>query len=114
MTHEMKGVVFMSQTVELIKVPTAEFIVKLADCEEEVYQAFRLRYEVFVEEEDNRLLMNRHRLEQDRYDPVCDHLIVQEVGTGQVVGTYRLLPGKRSDKGIGFYSESEFDLSSLS
>ncbi len=103
----------MSQTEELIQVGAAEFIVKLAECEEEVYKAMRLRYEVFVEEEDNRFLMNPLRLEQDRYDPFCDHLIVQEVGTGQVVGTYRLLPGKRADEGIGFYSESEFDLSGL-
>jgi L-ornithine Nalpha-acyltransferase len=109
----MKDVEFMSQLVELTSIPAAEWVVKVAECEDEVFQAMRLRYEVFVEEENNMQLKNDFRLERDLYDAYCDHLIVQDKQTSAVIGTYRLLPGKRAVEGIGFYSQSEFDLSGM-
>jgi putative hemolysin len=48
-------------------------------------------------------------VDADPYDRVCDHLIVQEQSTGQVVGTYRLQPGSRAAQELGYYSEREFD-----
>ncbi|WP_025844347.1 GNAT family N-acetyltransferase [Paenibacillus ehimensis] len=84
--------------------------VKLADTDLEVEQALRLRYQVFVEEEKNMRMRTENGLERDSYDDYCDHLIVKDVITGEVVGTYRLLPGERASSGIGFYSETEFDL----
>ncbi|TDF99850.1 GNAT family N-acetyltransferase [Paenibacillus piri] len=71
----------------------------------------RLRYQVFVEEEKNMQMLNESGLEQDPYDVYCDHLIVKDVDHDTVVGTYRLLPGRRAAAHIGFYSETEFDLS---
>lgn len=73
----------------------AAFEVKLADREEEIREAMRLRYRVFVEEEGNRSLENREGLEKDLYDPFCDHLIVRDRAAGKIVGTYRLLPGRQ-------------------
>jgi putative hemolysin len=40
-------------------------------------------------------------------------LIVRELGSGDVVGTYRLLRGAQARRNIGFYSEKEFDLSRI-
>lgn len=83
--------------------------IRLAKTPEEVGKACRLRYEVFVEEEGANLV-NTDSIEQDEFDRYCDHLLVLRTDTQEVVGTYRLLPGERALRGIGFYSESEFDL----
>ncbi|WNR42272.1 GNAT family N-acetyltransferase [Paenibacillus roseipurpureus] len=89
----------------------AKLAVKLASNTGEIEQAMRLRYQVFVEEENNFRMLNERKLESDDFDAYCDHLIVQDLETEEVVGTYRLLPGDRAVEGIGFYSETEFDLS---
>ncbi|MDR6882277.1 putative hemolysin [Bacillus sp. 3255] len=91
----------------------ARLTVSLAGSAHEVEQAMRLRYQVFVEEEKNMRMLNEDGLEQDAYDPYCDHLIVKDAETDQVVGTYRLLPGERALDGIGFYSETEFNLAAF-
>lgn len=84
--------------------------VSLALTDRELEGALRLRHRVFAEEEKNLLLYSDDGLETDRYDVYCDHLVVKDEETGQVIGTYRLLPGSRAADHIGFYSESEFDL----
>ncbi|MFM9328829.1 GNAT family N-acetyltransferase [Paenibacillus mesotrionivorans] len=81
-----------------------------ARTDDDVEGALRLRYQVFAEEEKNLRLYNPEGLETDRYDEYCDHLVVKDEDSGQVVGTYRLLPGPRAALHGGFYSESEFDL----
>ncbi|QGQ99988.1 GNAT family N-acetyltransferase [Paenibacillus psychroresistens] len=88
--------------------------VKLAETITELEQAYQLRYRVFVEEEKNLRLINSTGLETDSYDAFCDHLIVVDEDNGVVVGTYRLLPGERVSKHIGFYSQTEFDLTTFS
>ncbi|GAX88872.1 GNAT family N-acetyltransferase [Effusibacillus lacus] len=100
----------MSQPAERLKQASA-FEVKLAVRAEEIEQALRLRYKVFVEEAGNLRLLNESKLETDEYDAYCDHLIVTDLETEQVIGTYRLLPGDRAVRNKGFYSETEFDLS---
>ena len=74
----------------------------------------RLRYKIFVEASGLDSLRNTEGLEQDEFDDFCDHLIVRDTNSGQVVGTYRVLThsGLRHTK--HFYSEKEFDLSKLS
>jgi putative hemolysin len=47
-------------------------------------------------------------LDADPFDGVCDHLIVEHLPTGNVVGTYRLQTGARARDNIGYYSEREF------
>lgn len=87
----------------------SKLTVKLADRPEEVEQAFRLRYQVFVEEERIAHMMNDSGIEQDEYDEYCEHLIVRDEEKELVVGVYRMLPGYRvKDKGI--YTCTEFDL----
>lgn len=50
-------------------------------------------------------------LDADPFDTICDHLLVEEIKTGATVGTYRLQPGLRAAKNLGYYSEQEFDFS---
>ncbi|MEW6696909.1 MAG: GNAT family N-acetyltransferase [Bacillota bacterium] len=103
----------MNQATEVLRPQHTSLMVKLADKTDEIEQVLRLRYKVFVEETANHLLRNDFRLERDRYDDYCDHIIVKNQDLDRVVGTYRLLPGGRAVQNIGFYSETEFNLSSF-
>lgn len=80
---------------------------------DEVRAAQRLRYEVFAGEMGARLNTPLPGYDIDFFDDHCEHLLVRDVGSGQVIGTYRLLtPAKAKALGRG-YSDGEFDLSSL-
>lgn len=84
--------------------------VRLARNAEEIAAAQRLRYRVFYVE---RGLTPQPGLpaarDADRFDAHCDHLLAV-TGSDEVVGTYRLLSGIAARRGIGFYSEQEFDI----
>lgn len=49
----------------------------------------------------------------DPFDEVCDHLLVEEVRTGDVVGTYRLQTGLSAAAHLGYYSGLEFAMAPL-
>ncbi len=76
----------------------------------EVIEAQRLRYEVFAEEMGARLPSAAGRLDVDRFDPHCAHLLVREGQDGRVVATARLLGAADALAAGGFYSQQEFDL----
>ena len=59
-----------------LKLEVRSHIVKTADSWEEVRQALRLRYDVFYREYLQRT--NPEHLDVDRFDPVCDHILVVE------------------------------------
>ncbi|MFI8275812.1 GNAT family N-acetyltransferase [Streptomyces sp. NPDC085929] len=92
---------------------TPHYAVRLARNEDEVRAAQRLRHQVFAGELGARLDGPEHGLDSDAFDAYCDHLLVVEEETEQVVGTYRLLPPERAAVAGRLYSESEFDLSAL-
>lgn len=86
--------------------------VGLARDAREIIKAQRLRYRVFADEMGARLPSRIAGVDQDIYDPYCDHLVVRDEGKGKIVGTYRILPPERARR-IGYYSENEFDLTRL-
>ncbi|UWQ60474.1 GNAT family N-acetyltransferase [Leisingera caerulea] len=92
-----------------------EFSVKIAATEEELRAAQALRYDVFVRELGGGGAMVDHDagLEQDRFDPFFDHMLVTDTAKGMVVGVYRLLRDDQAAKAGQFYSEDEYDLSVL-
>ncbi|MFI5669664.1 GNAT family N-acetyltransferase [Streptomyces sp. NPDC051704] len=92
---------------------TPHYTVRLARDEDEVRAAQRLRHLVFAGELGARLDGPEPGLDSDAFDAYCDHLLVVEEETGQVVGTYRLLPPERAAVAGRLYSEGEFDLSAL-
>ncbi|MFF5979656.1 GNAT family N-acetyltransferase [Streptomyces olindensis] len=102
-------------TVDRPAQPTAptRYTVTLARDEEDVRAAQRLRHDVFAGEMGALLTGSQPGLDVDPFDAYCDHLLVREETTGQVVGTYRLLPPERAAVAGRLYSEGEFDLSSL-
>ncbi|MFF4545633.1 GNAT family N-acetyltransferase [Streptomyces sp. NPDC001435] len=89
------------------------YTVTLARDEADVRAAQRLRHDVFAGEM-GALLSSRHPgYDIDAFDAYCDHLLVRDTATGQVVGTYRLLPPERAAVAGRLYSEGEFDLAAL-
>jgi putative hemolysin len=92
----------------------ADFEVKIATEPSEIEQAQRLRFQVFNLELNRGLKSSyAHGLDVDEFDPYCDHLLVRDLKSGDVVGTYRLLRRSQARQHIGFYSEKEFDLSRI-
>lgn len=88
-------------------------VLSLAKTDEEVRAAQRLRYNVFAKECGATLRSVEAGIDRDDFDPHCEHLIVKDESTGEVVGTYRILtPWKAKEIG-SYYSESEFDLKNL-
>ncbi|WP_164730480.1 GNAT family N-acetyltransferase [Pelagibacterium montanilacus] len=91
----------------------------LARTAAELRAAQRLRYEVFVAELDARPpgADRLARLEADRFDPHCDHIIVRDrsrpdaVAGGAIVGACRVQPPEAA--GEGFSSQAEFDIAPL-
>ncbi|MFD5122320.1 GNAT family N-acetyltransferase [Streptomyces sp. NPDC058385] len=89
------------------------YTVGLARDEEDVRAAQRLRHDVFAGELGALLPTPRPGLDIDAFDAHCDHLLVREEYSGQVVGTYRMLPPERAAAAGRLYSEGEFDLTAL-
>lgn len=75
--------------------------------------AQQLRYEVFSEEYGADLGSATPGLDTDRFDEHCEHVLVIDQDTGEVVATTRILHGRVAAQIGGFYSEEEFDLSRL-
>ena len=87
-------------------------IYSLARSTAEVAEAQRLRYKVFAEDMGARLSGHAGR-DIDGFDPLCDHLLVRDQDTGEVVGTYRMLEPHMAAEAGGYYSAGEFDLTRL-
>jgi putative hemolysin len=89
---------------------TSQFRAGMAESLEDLIDCQRLRYLVFNCELGEGLDSSaRIGLDRDRYDFICDHLMVREIHTGQLVGTYRMQSGFRAKGNLGYYSEQFFD-----
>ncbi|GAB2665878.1 GNAT family N-acetyltransferase [Saccharopolyspora gloriosae] len=91
----------------------AHYSLLVARDTDEVRAAQRLRYQVFAEEMGATVHGDLPGVENDPFDDFCDHLIVRDDRSGEVVGTYRMLPPERAHAAGKLYSESEFDLGAL-
>jgi L-ornithine Nalpha-acyltransferase len=99
--------------------------VRLCRRRADVRLAQALRYDVFYREMaavPSALARHRGR-DEDRYDAVCDHLLVFDTArapmaaarqqTEQVVGTYRVLRQDVAERRGGFYTQGEYDIQPL-
>jgi len=95
--------------------------VRLAESAAEIEAAQRLRYHVFYEEMNAAPspAMRAEKRDFDKYDLFCDHVLVidretpGDDGRPAVVGTYRLLRGEVAAMHGGYYTSSEYDLSTM-
>jgi len=88
------------------------YLARISRSADEVRAAQPLRFEVFNLELNEGLAESHFTgLDIDPFDAVCQHLVVENVPTGEIVGTYRLQTGESAAANIGYYSEREFDFS---
>jgi putative hemolysin len=91
---------------------TARYRARFAESEDDLLSIQRLRYEVFNLELGEGLATSHvSRLDRDRFDLQCHHLLVEDVDGGAIVGTYRMQTSEMAEGGAGFYSMGEFDFS---
>lgn len=88
-------------------------VVSWARHHDEVRQAQRLRYAVFAGEMGARLETPIAGHDVDLFDDYCEHLLVRDEATREVIGTYRVLMPEQAARLGSFYSDTEFDLTRL-
>lgn len=103
----------LSQQTHAVERRDAKLFYCFARSEADIEEAQRLRYRVFAEEMGARLSTRKPGVDEDMFDPYCDHLLVRDGDTNEVVGTYRILSPEQAKKIGGFYSQSEFDLTRI-
>jgi putative hemolysin len=104
--------------------------VRLARTKADVKRAQRLRYDVFYREMSAKpsITAQMRRRDEDRYDAICDHLLVVDLSTEmaevpgrtwrnrrqpRVIGTYRVLRQEVAQHTGGFYTQGEYDIAPL-
>ena len=90
-----------------------EIQVAWARHQDEVRAAQRLRYQVFAGEMGARLTTTVPGHDVDLFDDYCEHLLVRDTASAEVIGTYRVLTPAQARRVGGTYSDTEFDLTRL-
>jgi putative hemolysin len=90
-----------------------EITVSWARHQDEVRQAQRLRYQVFALEMGATLSKILPGHDVDLFDDYCEHLLVRDVASQEVIGTYRVLTPTQATRVGSTYSDLEFDLTRL-
>ncbi|HUA93797.1 MAG TPA: GNAT family N-acyltransferase [Terracidiphilus sp.] len=94
-----------------IRAEVGNYRLRLARNREDREAACRLRFRVFNVELGEGLESSYETgMDTDRFDPVCEHLIVEDTPSRRVVGTYRMQSGTTAARHLGYYSGQEFDL----
>lgn len=104
----------------LVSSPTAAplaagpYQIRLAQNAGDLFAAQRLRFEVFNVELNLGLDTSYlSGLDRDRYENACDHLLIEEIRSGAVVGTCRLQTGQVAALNLGYCHARRFDFTPL-
>jgi putative hemolysin len=107
----------MSTPSLLVTTPAAtgspRYTLLVAQQQADIRAAQQLRYRVFATEMGAMLHTCEPGLDIDNYDAYCDHLVVREDSTGEIVGTYRMLSPDAAQRAGGLYCETEFLIPTL-
>lgn len=100
-----------------------KLLLRQAENAQEIEACQRLRFQVFYEELGAKAdeQARAARADRDRFDAICDHLVVVQTGDdtpgigprladGELIGTYRLLRQEVAAAHGGFYTQGEFDI----
>ncbi|MDP3438464.1 MAG: GNAT family N-acyltransferase [Azonexus sp.] len=99
-------------STELRRARRPSLAVGFARSQGDILEAQRLRYRIFAGEMGASLPSRIPGVDHDVFDPYCEHLVVRDTQSGEIVGTYRILSPENARQ-IGYYSETEFDLTRL-
>jgi len=92
-----------------LRLESGPYVARLALTEKERNETYRLRFMVFnLELNEGLESAYLDGYDKDRFDDVCDHLIIEDRTTGEIVGTYRIQMGDVAGRNFGYYSEQEF------
>lgn len=119
------GVSILSE-IHNIQAERGNLILRQAQGADEIAACQQLRYRVFYEElgaKADRVTADS-QMDQDRFDAICDHLVVVQTDSishsaairlmdGELIGTYRLLRQEVAEANGGFYTQDEFDIAPL-
>ena len=85
------------ESIRLLVSSPAHYATRLARNGDEVRAAQSLRFQVFNLELNEGLEQSYTTgLDEDPFDAVCDHLIVEHLPSAHIVGTYRLQTGRNA------------------
>jgi len=97
-------------SIRLIVASPAQYATRRARNLAEIRAAQTLRFEVFNLELNEGLSESfATGRDEDPFDAVCDHLVVEHLPSGNIVGTYRLQTGTNAQNHLGYYSAQEFE-----
>lgn len=125
-----KGLPFVRKRPAKVYGRIGNLEVRLAQGRKDILRAQRLRFQVFYEEMSATpsVIAGMRRLDQDPYDAICDHLLVEDRNVDangaaadpwartrrpHVVGTYRVLRQEIAQRTLGFYTAGEYDIGAL-
>ena len=96
-----------------VRAEVGRYRLRLAETAEDRDAACRLRFKVFnIELGEGLESSYRTGLDTDRFDPICEHLLVEDKlednPARRIVGTYRMQSGITAGRNLGYYSEQEF------
>ncbi len=107
---KMASVETTLETVRLVVSSPIHYVTRLARSTEDVRAAQSLRFQVFNLELNEGLEQSYATgLDEDPFDAVCDHLIVEHLPSATIVGTYRLQTGHNAASYRGYYCAQEFE-----
>lgn len=89
---------------------TQRYQAVLIQSKSEIEEWLKLRYDIFAEELGAQLETTHQGVDTDFFDGFCDHLVVKDLKTQQIVGGTRILNDSKLPECGGFYSEHEFDM----
>ena len=99
-------------TSEPVLTATSLYRVSLAQTPDDLVECQRLRYLVFnLELREGYSTSERSGLDIDPFDTFCDHLVVRDLDSGRLVGTYRMQTGETAARNLGYYGDQYFDFS---
>jgi putative hemolysin len=92
-----------------IHAEVGRYRLRLAQTAEDRDAACRLRFKVFnIELGEGLESSYQTGLDQDKFDPICEHLLIEDKTDRRIVGTYRMQSGNSAARHLGYYSEQEF------
>jgi putative hemolysin len=107
----MNAVKTTVDTVRLLVRSPEDYVSRIVQNDDDVRAAQALRFQVFNLELNEGLEQSYATgRDEDPFDAVCEHLIVEHRPSSAVVGTYRLQTGANAAKNLGYYCAQEFNL----
>jgi putative hemolysin len=101
----------LTEPTSRVYADVGRYRLRLAETAEDREAACRLRFRVFNVELGEGLESSYDTgLDVDRFDTVCEHLLVEDKTSRRVVGTYRMQSGETAARYLGYYSGQEFYL----